>query len=126
MNCSFTKTSAVSRQSAARKSNAARKNRRRKIAAAAEAALQTGEESSNAAVVQTADKEDRRNSSHGLNLDGDDYKQTANCSATVRPDDLHCPENQHSEQQPPALEAGVEVKSIFFFVRRVFILTYNL
>ncbi|KAL9477597.1 hypothetical protein ACSS6W_007438 [Trichoderma asperelloides] len=110
MNCSFTKTSAVSRQSAARKSNAARKNRRRKIAAAAEAALQTGEESSNAAVVQTADKEDRRNSSHGLNLDGDDYKQTANCSATVRPDDLHCPENQHSEQQPPALEAGVEAK----------------
>lgn len=110
MNCSFTKTSAVPRQSAARKSNAARKNRHRKISAAAEAALQTGEESSNAAVVQTADKDGRRMSSHGLNLDGDDHKQAANLSATVRPDDLHRPENQHSEQQPPALEAGVEAK----------------
>lgn len=111
MNCSFTKTGAVSRKSTGRQSNAARKSRRRKLAAAAETALRNGEEPSNAPVVQATDKERRLDSEYGLNLNSIDHEQDISNSNTVRPSDLHCLENQQSEQQSAAPEAESEVKS---------------
>ncbi|KAL6903958.1 hypothetical protein GGI43DRAFT_381659 [Trichoderma evansii] len=110
MNCSFTKTSAASRKSTARQSNAARKKRRQKLAAAAETALRNEEEPSNAPVVQATDKEHRLDSEHGLNLDNVNHKQDVSNNDTVRPSDMHCLENQQSEQQSAAPEAELEEK----------------